>query len=57
MQFFIVEDEDGTWSWQLKSGDDIVAVSPVAYIDIAAVRRAVEQLKQDLGAAQLPDQE
>ena len=57
MQFFIVEDEDGTWSWQLKSGDDIVAVSPVAYIDIAAVRRAVEQLKQDVGAAQLPDQE
>lgn len=57
MQFFIVEDEDGTWGWQLKSGDDVVAVSPVTYTDIAAARRAVEVVKHGVGMAQLPDPE
>jgi uncharacterized protein YegP (UPF0339 family) len=57
MQFFIVEDEDGTWGWQLKSGDDLVAVSPVTYTDIAAARRAVEEVKHGVGMAQLPDPE
>ncbi len=57
MQFFIVEDEDGMWGWQLKSGDDLVAVSPETYTDIALVRRAVEEVKQGVATAHLPDQE
>ncbi|RZL94206.1 MAG: DUF1508 domain-containing protein [Variovorax sp.] len=57
MQFFIVEAEDGMWGWQLKSGDDIVAVSPATYADIASVRRAVEEVKRVVATARLPDQE
>ena len=55
MRFFVVEDEDGMWRWQLKSDDDdIVAVSSVTYTDIAAARRAVEEVKRGVGSAELP---
>jgi uncharacterized protein YegP (UPF0339 family) len=55
MRFFVVEDEDGMWSWQLKSDDDdIVAASSVKYTDIAAARHAVEEVKRGIGSAALP---
>lgn len=55
MQFFLVEDIDQMWSWQLKSGGDIVAVSPAAYASAEAALLAVAEIKNGIGAAQLPD--
>lgn len=54
MQFYLVQDREGAWGWQLKSGDEIVAVSAVSYPDLEAVQQAVEQLRRSVGSAELP---
>lgn len=55
MRFFVVQHEDGKWSWQLKSDDDdIVAVSSVKYTDVQAARHAIEEVRRGIGSAELP---
>lgn len=54
MQFYFLQDDDGAWGWQWKSGDDIVAVNGLSYSDLKSAQQAVEQLMRRVDSAELP---